>query len=128
MMSFFSSEMFPSIGFLSEWISLYPVFYTSSFAPCVRVLGGLRGEENRAKTGEEEKISLPCSGSVSKHQQPGASRQLDGELGRWPRFLEAPPGTWMHLSEPFTPKPAMPRRVIGIPEALCLVKPWIPEV
>lgn len=100
MMSFFSSEMSPSIGFLSEWISLYPVFYTSSFAPCVRVLGGLRGEENRAKTGEEEKISSPSSSSVSKNQQPGASRQLDGELGRRPRFLEAPPGTWMHLSEP----------------------------
>lgn len=101
MLSFFSSEMFPSVGFLSEWISLYPVFYTSSFAPCVRVLGGLRGEESGAKTGEEEKISSPCSSSVSKHQQPGASRQLDGELRRWPRFLEAPPGTWTHLSEPF---------------------------
>lgn len=38
-------------------------------------------------------------------------------------YLDAPQQSLWHQPEPFTPKPAMPRRVIGIPEALCLVNP-----
>lgn len=134
MLSFFSSEMFPSIGFLSEWISLYPVFYTSSFAPCVRVLGGLKGEESRAKTREEEishftllKLSFqkPAARCLQTARWgAGEAATLSGGTS-W--YLDAPQRALWHQPEPFTPKPAMPRRVIGIPEALCLVNPGFPR-
>lgn len=128
MLSFFLSEMFPSIGFLSEWISLYPVFYTSSFAPCVRVLGGLKGEESRAKTREEE-ISHFTLLKLS-FQKP-AARCL--QTARWGagEVATLSGGTSWYLDAPqraLHSKASNATTCYRHSRGSLLGKPWIPEV
>lgn len=137
-MSWFSSEMFPSVGYPSEWIALYPVFYSSRFAPAPCVPGA-RGPERGGEQGQDGRGGEDLSLRLAQAQFPntGSRAPADSSMDSWgggrpshaalpggtSRDSDAPQQALWHQPEPFAQKPAMLRRVIGIPKAGCLVDP-----